>query len=393
MIFRKLIFAIAATLCFIVNSSAQQTAPISSDTGLLLEVVSLKGRQPSYLPVGPSKLKRQGMGYGQFGWVTGWLPPKGAVPISAVGVYAYLEDETTNISVSVLRGKFRELEDQVASYKLREGESLTVEELEGFGIQPYVIKVIRPSLVSHAPSTLNNTRSISLVAIEPVPSTLPEYKLTLNNLSEKDIAAIKIRVMKGGILRRSSMPQGEYGAPLIKANESASIIQALNVGAVPGGRGPVSEEMQIVIEALIFSDGSYEGDAKTVGNFLAFDVGRRTELKRMVKLFGDALAVSDARSAPDKLHSQLSSLSYEADESELASLVDAFPMMEKRELQFSLDAGSHEIRKAMLDKLKRLEAGNVTIAEFGEWVLRTRQLYSKWMANLYAINVASGPGK
>ncbi|HEV7475323.1 MAG TPA: hypothetical protein VGN90_14815 [Pyrinomonadaceae bacterium] len=389
---KKLSITLALFISFVGSAYAQLSPATTSEHGLALEVVFLKGRPPTYQTIG-SRSKQGGAWYGLFGRIEGWQLPKDALPINAVRLVPYLKGETVNVNVSVLRGQFLDTESKVAWYQAAENEAITVKELEAFGVEPFVIKVVRSSADSDLPATLSKPKSVAIVGLEPIAATLPRYKLTLHNLSSKNISALSIKVMNQGRTRLTSMPQGDYGEPLIKVNESAGIKAPLAVNAAATSEGfeaSPAQAQQIVVASLIFADGSYEGELQPAGNFLAFVIGRRIELRRILPLLNEALSGADAASASDKLRAQLTALSYEADASEVASLLAAFPSLEKRELESSVDVAIHGTRKGLLDQLRRVEKAEANATAFSRWLASTRQLYSKWLANLDAINVAQG---
>jgi hypothetical protein len=391
MIFRKLIIAVAAALCLFGSVHAQSALQSSNETSLALEVVFLKGRPPAYQQVAGSRSKKGGSWYGLFGRIAGWQLPDGELPINAVRLVPHLKGETITISVSVLRGQFHDAEDRVASYKARVGEEITVTELEAFGVEPFVIKVIRTFTGSDVPTTLNKTKSVAVVGIEPLIATFPRYKLTLHNLCDKNISALSINIMGQGRVRKTGMPQGNYGEPLIKSRESAGLNESLAINAetTAGGYEPSAPPaQQIVVESLVFEDGSYEGELKPAAMFLGFVVGRRIELRRIMPLLDQALSASDAVSASETLRSQLSSLSYEPDEAEVSSLVVAFPTLDKRELRISIEAAIHTVRRDLLDQLERLQKSESNARDFSAWLVRTRQLYSNWLSHLNAVNIS-----
>jgi hypothetical protein len=291
----------------------------------------------------------------------------------------------------VLRGQFHDAEDRVASYKARAGEEITVTELEAFGVEPFVIKVIRTFTSSDVPTTLNKTKSVAVVGIEPLIATFPRYKLSLHNLSDKNISALSINIMGQGQVRKTGMPQGDYGEPLIKSRESAGLNESLAINAETSAAGyepSAPPAQQIVVESLVFEDGSYEGELKPAAMFLGFVVGRRIELRRIMPLLDQALSASDAVSASETLRSQLSSLSYEPDEAEVSSLVVAFPTLDKRELRISIEAAIHTVRRDLLDQLERLQKSESNARDFSAWLVRTRQLYSNWLSHLNAVNIS-----
>jgi hypothetical protein len=73
---------------------------------------------------------------------------------------------------------------------------------------------------SVAPEILNKTNSVAVARLEPVDSTLINYIITQQNLSDKDMKAVSINIVSDGRLRIVSMPQGYYGRHFIKARES-----------------------------------------------------------------------------------------------------------------------------------------------------------------------------
>jgi hypothetical protein len=389
--FRKFIIAIAATLWLFGNSHAQLTQQSPNQTGLVLEVLYLKGRPPAYQPVARSKSRKGGGWYALFGRIAGWQLQGGTLPITAVRLVPYLKNENININVSVLRGRFLETEDKVASFKTRESEVITVTELEAFGVEPFVLRVIRSSgIKSDLPTILNKTKSVAVLGIEPLIATLPRYKITLHNLSDKNIIALSVNIMGQGRLRKSSMPHAEHGEPLISARDSTDLVESLAVTAeaTPGGYEPLSPPaQQIVVESLIFADGSYEGELKPAAMFLGLEVGRRIELKRILPLLDNALLIADAVSASDTLHSQLSSLTYEPDEAEVASLVSAFPTLEKNELRGSVEVAIHGVRKDLLAQLEWLQNPKSHTRDFNKWLVQTRELNSNWLSRLNEVNI------
>jgi hypothetical protein len=256
MILRQFLITVVVSLSFLGHTYAQPSPSTGREIGLTLEVIFLKGSPPAYLTVGSTSAKG-GAWYAMFGRIPGWKLPKDALPINAVRLVPYLKGEAVNVDVSVLRGEYLDTESKVASYTATESEAITVNELRAFGVEPFVIKVIRASGYSDLPTTRNKTTSISITGLEPIVATLPRYKLTLTNLSEKDISALDIKVMHRGQFRLGRMPQGDHGQPVIKAKDSTSLNQSLAVAAATGSSGPSAlAGQEIVVESLIFSDGS-----------------------------------------------------------------------------------------------------------------------------------------
>jgi hypothetical protein len=386
---RLLSFAIAV-VAFAFSYVHSQPASQPNDSELALEISFLKDTPPAYQNVPRLRSKKSSAWYARFGRVPGWQEQQGILPVTAVRLSPYLRGDTVVISVSVLRGDFHDVEDQVAIYKARENETVTTTALQKVGIEPFVIKVVRPTLFSEFPAPLNKTQSLSVIGIEPVPATLPRYKLTLTNLSEKSVSALTLDVISNGKLETTTMPQGDYGAPLIEARATIELNKGLATRSrqTPGGFEPTNlTAPQVVIQSLVFADGSYEGEAKSAAAFLGFVAGRRTELRRILPLLANAIVAGDAVASSEALRSQLTALSYEPDPDELASLIAAFPAVPKDELNAAVNAAIHALRADLLKQLLNVEKAEANATAFSAWLVRTKGLYSSWLDRLNEIKL------
>jgi hypothetical protein len=377
------------------NTFAQQAKPLPNQTGWLLEVTYLKGMPPAYERVRLPGSKTPGDWFARFGRVAGWQLPAGAQPIRAVRISNRLKkDETIRIRVSVMRGeKFMDTEETVATYDLRENEKVTVELLKSFGVEPFEIRAIRTApLPSKIPASINQTTSVEVVSIEPVASDMPEYKLTLHNLSIKTIDALRIEIVDGQKRLSSGMPQGLEGKPLMLGCETTQVRlpMVVKAGGTEGTYAPsVPSQQQIVIKSVIFADGTNEGvperDMETGAAFQGVKFGRRIELQRALPLFAAALESTDAISSegPTKFRAQLEQLNVEVIDAELVDLQQRFPTREAKLLKPPVEFGIHFMRKEMLDQLMRFET-NAHRQDFRSWLIDNSERYSNWLARLEA---------
>ena len=259
---RKTLTIIALLLPLVAIANAQQRPPRSSTAGLLVESTFAKKGVPSYQQVTYRDSQvTKGSWTSRFDKIPGWQLPEGELPILAVRVYPFFVGETVSVEISVLRGKKHiDDEDMVATYTLRENEKASVEELRQFGIEPIQIRLFRiNSLAGNLPAIENNTRSLEVVGIEPLPNIIPSYKLILHNVSDKGIQAIMLNVAQGPKVLSTGMPQGLEGKPLIAPGESIEWrLQMLIRGeGVKGSKVPaVLMDQRIVIPGLRFVDGT-----------------------------------------------------------------------------------------------------------------------------------------
>lgn len=388
----NLIVPIVILLILPASANSQQTVqPRQIPNGLVLEVVYLKDTAPAY-----QALTRAGGGpgrtwYGRFSCIRNWQLPAGELPVRAVNVVAGLDGEVAFVNVSVFRGvKFHDQETMVGKYQLRENESISVQELELFGVEPFriALKRITPP-VTNQPVVKTLAKSVEIVGIEPQTSILPRYKLTLRNLSDKNIMALSIKVLGGGLSVMSSMPQGREGLPLIRAGAFYDSIEPLKTRSVqtPGGFTPDSPSTQeTVIMAAVFEDGSYEGDPADSAAFKALTFGRKLALTRLVEIITadrDVLFQEKTRSSVSLFMDRVSTISVDVDAATLAQLMREFPSFtpqEKTRMKIAAEAGMHQIRKELLDNLAAVVKDPPS--DFRSWFADVEERYRAWLARL-----------
>jgi hypothetical protein len=383
---KRLVITVASVFCFLATAAAQQPQSRNTATGLTLEITMLKGIAPEYLPVLSKNMPRGGAWYPRFDRIAEWHLPAGEQPIYAVRLVPFVEADTVRINVSVLRGeKFLDSEEAVGSYSGRENERLSLEALKNFGVEPFEVKIVRVAQqLSDLPAIVNQSKSVEVVGIEPLLATFPAFKLTLRNLSAKNISALTVQIMGEGKVKLSGMPQGKEGEPLIRAGDSTYLNQPLATRAepTPAGYAPgLPSAQQIVITAVVFEDCTYEGDARSAATLCGFTVGRRLELKRLVPVLESSLATA---ASPESFRAQLSDLSFEVDASYVASLAEAFPGIEQKRLRSPIETAVHGIRKQVLDQLQSFEQDRHSVADFQNWLRTTKEQYANWLARLDA---------
>lgn len=381
---RRTVITVASVFCLLATALAQQSQNRNPVTGLTLEITTMKGIEPAYLPVLSRDMPRGGAWYPRFRRIAEWHLPAEEQPIYAVRLVPFVEADNVRINVSVLRGeKFLDSEEAVASYSGRENEKLTLEALKNFGVEPFEVKIVRVAQqLSDLPAIVNHTRSVEVVGIEPLLATFPVFKLTLRNLSNKNISALTVEVLGEGKVKLSGMPQGKDGEPLIRAGDSAQLNQPLSTRAepTPGGYAPASPSaQQIVIKSVVFEDSTYEGDSLSAATLCGFTMGRKIELRRLVPVLESALASS---ASPESFRAQLSELSFEVDASYVTSLAKAFPGIDQKRLRSPIETAVHGVRKQVLDQLGSFEQDRHSVADFQNWLRTAKERYAGWLSRL-----------
>ena len=375
--------------------SKGQAPPITATnpSRLALEIVYFPGTPPSYQTVSGSESKRAGAWYARFARTPGWQLPQGSLPVMAVKIESQFNGETTDIYVSVLRGRLHEREESVATYHLGENEAHVVSELKSFGVEPFEIKVIRVSPTVVTPNNvINKTQSLEVVAIKAVDSTLPQYQLTLRNLSNKTISALWLSVEHDGKLQTSGLMHNRDGKPLIAPGDAyetrpVGVTRAREVG---GSYVPQPLDSQnVVLEALIFDDGTWEGIPTRAATFRAFVAGRKFQISDVLKNFERIASNTDltVSAAIENLRTYLSPMNAGVNDAAFAQVLSEFPNFTKAQqenLRSGVEVVTHDIRKTLLENLKTFETQHPEgrLEDFQAWLLSEKLKYEAWLHRL-----------
>ena len=381
----RLIFPVLIVLTSLANVvNAQQLETRPKSTGLVLEIVFAKGAKPAFQTVAWTNNKK-GSWYGRFdafGGVT-----KGEKPVQAVRLVPFVEGPGVRVNVSVLRGEFLEVEESVSTYLMDVGQKLSVDELKSVGVGPFELRLFRvdPS-AANAPSFVNRTKSVEVVSFEPLATTLPAYKVTIHNLSTKNISALSVEVFSGGKRRTSSMPQGKEGQFVVEAGGFGQFETRVPIDAESGAAGfnPATRpEHQIVISTVIFQDGNYEGSPEPAAMFRSFTLGRKLMLRRINPALVSAVASVAEDNAPAKLVSDLKSLSLELKDREVSPLLLQFPAINASQMKSSVEAAMHHTKNDVVEQAERFTGrADLEADVYRQWLIDTKTRYAEWLNRL-----------
>jgi len=387
---------VIAWLAFSANAApSQQPRTESPTTNLALEVTCYKDRPPSYLSVPKHGSKPGGAWYTLFRRVPSWEPPAGSLPVRAVNILAHLEGDSVRIAVSVFLGvRLHEKEEAVTTRLVHENGKVIISELTQFGVEPFEIKVVRVahSLATH-PQVTSQAGSIAVVGIEAKDSTLPSYKVSLQNLSSQNVIALGVEVLVNGQKRLSSMPHEKEGQPLIMAGAvyELSAFGARDALLTSEGYRPDSPQGQeIVISVAVFEDNSYEGDAETAARFRALMIGRKIQIARLLPLIQTASDSTELNvsAALNRLKAQVSSLSNDVEMSVADQLLKDFPTLSpsvKERLKPGIEVALHGVKTGLLKDIQEFEklgSQSLDAQAFQTWLRVKKERYEKWLSRL-----------
>jgi hypothetical protein len=369
--------------------SQQRRQTESAGAGLALEVTNYRDRPPTYQRLTGSTA------YTLFRRAPSRTPPAGSFPARAVGIRPRLEGDAVRIEVFVILGvRSEERLEPVSTHLIHENEKISISELTRFGVEPFEVKVVRVtnSLTVH-PLITSQAGSIAVVGIDPKKSTLPSYKVSVQNLSGQNVMALGVEVLVNGQKRGTSMPQGKEGRPLIApgAVYELSASGATDALLTPEGYQPYSHPIQgIVITAAMFEDNSYEGDAKTAALFRAFMIGRKIQVASLLPLIRASAdpTESDVSAVANWLNTQISSLSIDVETSLVDRLLVDFPTLradERERLKKGIEATLRSVKNDLLRELQvfvKPRSQSLDAQAFKAWLRVNKEKYENWLSRL-----------
>lgn len=234
--------------------------------------------------------------------IKGWTLPEGAEPIQVVNFQVQLVGEKAELKVSVFSGsRFREKDDLIATYALTVGEFVIVKELAKYGVVPPKIRlvVVEPT-IADVPLVVNETRSLTIEAA-PAIGTLAIFVSKATNNSKKPVVEFAWHTMSGLKKLGAGIENDRYARPIILPGG----FYEHRVGA--DGRETTAGTFSFSVDAVLFADGSYEGDLKAAANIKAAWYGKRDSLSRIIPILKAAVDAARARPNPPDLIARIQS--------------------------------------------------------------------------------------
>lgn len=221
---------------------------------------------------------------------------------SAIDVRVVVDGDAMRVTLSLIYNDVSiqewwkdKKEQNVGSYLIHEGETVRPNGVAEFGIEPFEMKVIGAKPIAfkpgEGPRIINNTNALQVDKLE---KHLDTYSISLKNTSTKDVVAYTISSGNTGF---STNGVGTL-SPVIAAGATSHEAR-MSIAEV--------ERDGITISLAIFSDLTFEGDAKIATKFLATGEGVRTQAPHVLRMIQETLKVddSDLRSAFDNLEAEL----------------------------------------------------------------------------------------
>ena len=311
--------------------------------------------------------------------------------VSEVYITTSSEGNAWKIEVSVVKGEFYdEGRQDVATYLVREGEKVTVKEMERFGVTPFDVAVVKVNEAAAAqPEVRNRTESIVVTKVEATVTPTP-YRISLKNLSNKSVLALELNTFNGEQMLFLKWPEGTWEHPLIEPGGtheedlwSVGRGQATSYGYVP------EQSTSIEVSTVVFTDGTYEGKPYLAAVTKAQMVGSKTQLRRVLQLLQ---SVQESTAGFDEnpltgLKKSVSLLSDDSEPNELKKLQDEFPTLDEvlfKNLTNFMRAGLHIVKATLLKEIETFEKTDQPQRSvlIKEWISKTQEKYQRWLSAL-----------
>jgi hypothetical protein len=360
--------------------------PTDNKPRYLLETYITTQLGPSYFAVNGPKERPNTMYFPRF-IRTDAQPESGRPPIIRVKLVPLFNGETADVKVTVLRGnEGYEEEDPVHVYQLAVGEQKSLTHLRQHGIEPFLIRLLDATLpLPPEPDFKNFTKSIEIVKVRREHTPMPAYRITLRNLSDKSVSALRVDVTSHGEEGPITLPDGSEGRSLIDPGGLIDVyipvIVAVRKGTayVPG----TLDSHTINIRSVSFTDLSFEGEVDRACSFEAQLIGKRLWLKSMIAFIDQELATSNFDNQIEtakQFNEKLSKIRQRLDESERNQTSTVSPSCPKPAKEATLTARGMNL--ILLREVDQFIADNAAPMTFKSWLEEKRASYAAWLARL-----------
>ncbi|HYW73064.1 MAG TPA: hypothetical protein VE961_18705 [Pyrinomonadaceae bacterium] len=246
---------------------------------------------------------------------------------------------------------------KIASRLLHVDETVTVDETRQVGIEPFQVKVARAEPWSVGPpEIINQTQALN---VEGTTEERPFYIVTVRNVSPKNIIAIEWRGTENDRMFGGGAQRGERLIPagkLYQIHEHFATVEEKRNGETTP---ELASRRQIVITAILFEDGSFEGNADAAAGMAAQSLGESMEFARRIPLLEATAAEPDQTAALAKLKAVIEASGEPPDPALISNLLTRFPGVSDetrlRKLLVALNAGMKFAQVNLRTDIQRFE--------------------------------------
>lgn len=337
---------------------------------------------------------------GSFKQIRGWQRPEGELPLTRIRLKSNYEGQSVRIKLigifddsedpSLPGPKYGEREKNIASYLLREGETVEAKELKTFGVEPLILKIVPVKFQLGIPSSepievkVNNPlKTVEVTGVEKQADSPDTYLITIRNLTEKNIIALQLdqpdedggggssQSAESSFERQLIAPFGTYQEQVqIQPRRSSHHGQNTEENTAP-------QPISLIVGTVVFEDGSSEGDERRAAQIITQREGRRAQLLRAIQIIRNLSSEADRNDAKivGKIRAGVASLRIDAEDSLIGETLEKFPILSKgdaaKNLATDLMQGLKNGRSEVLyqiDDFQRQQKINGTRISVSDWL-------------------------
>jgi hypothetical protein len=211
---------------------------------------------------------------------------------SALMLAYHVDGDAVAITASVVFGAFDNNsgsdpmaadhpKQEIGTYTLHPNESVVLQEMEQFGLQPWTIKIVNAQLPTSASlPTINEVPSIQSTILG---HDREGYTIALHNLSSRAVSAFAVETT---LDHNSISSECNYRGSLIAPNESHEFRLFCDTSTSAVDQSPCA----FILKAALFADGSFEGDATAAATLAVPQIANEIHHRQLHALMDNILA-------------------------------------------------------------------------------------------------------
>ena len=371
------VLTIVLLLCF--TCAAQPSQHVTAEQELGLEVD--RGiSQPLELRV----VKGGGAGIASFRRIKSWRPSAGEAPVN--DILFKFDREADSVIAEISVSLENEKEVKIGTYRLALSETITIEELTKFGVEPLVLKVVRakPLIKPVAPLMPildNKTKAVEVVSFNKADPPLESFFLILRNVSRKSITAVDLFIPAPNGNGGQGQQAGGYKTNPVMLPEAVS---SHHINVSSGGQmtptGFVPEpayQRTLIIRTVVFDDGTYDGMVEPAAEIAAENKGTNIQRRRILRLLEEQGKPGGTLQSRDALKESIYALSITAEESVVDELLTYFPSLDHTPKPLFLDKVGWGLKLGKQEFLHLINQVEETQKQSGEQLT-----FNKWLKQM-----------
>ena len=262
--------------------------------------------------------------------------------------------------------------------------TVNIEETQKVGIETFQVRAFRAGPWSVGPPEIvNKTRALN---VESTTEERPAYTVTVRNVATKNIAAIEWYGIEND---RKGGGSGIEAMRLLPAGKLFQLHQHFaNSGdkQTDNANPELPRRRQIVIAAVLFDDGTFEGEVEIAAGVAVRWVGQSWQYKRLTELLENEAANldPDQNNALAKLKTDVQALSEDADPAVATRILAHFPgiaeELQQRLIKNTFKSGLGFAKFNVVRDIEKFQyqlGHGAEVKDVRTWLTETIQKYKK----------------